>query len=112
MALEKISLHCILNKKKYLAIFQFFEKMFFNFKEASTKHLCHTQSILVVKGVYVCVTQGGGVGVGWCEERSFLKNLFPNMVNGILKFVKTISANVKLNINQQEIKELVAVSLP
>ena len=104
MALEKISLHCILNKKKYLAIFQFFEKMFFNFKEASTKHLCHTQSILVVKGVYVCVTQG--------EERSFLKNLFPNMVNGILKFVKTISANVKLNINQQEIKELVAVSLP
>ena len=34
------------------------------------------------------------------------------MVNGILKFVKTISANVKLNINQQEIKELVAVSLP
>ena len=62
MALEKISLHCILNKKKYLAIFQFFEKMFFNFKEASTKHLCHTQSILVVKGVYVCVTQGGGGG--------------------------------------------------
>ena len=34
------------------------------------------------------------------------------MVNEILKFVKTISANVKLNINQQEIKELVAVSLP
>ena len=62
----------------------------------------------------MCVSGGGGGGGGGgrCEERSFLKNLFPNMVNGILKFVKTISANVKLNINQQEIKELVAVSLP